>query len=280
MTLTNAQMVAVVNKGGSVLYAGRIITNVNDLPSDQQIAIDAVADDAVLISANGRTLIDCSGNPDYPASNAGHVFEVSVAGKIGGASGKVVQVGDVITCYTANSPAGTQADVGANWGIEQGNVISTADVPDSTNKRYVTDAELAVLAATSGANTGDSASDPAGTSATSAAKRLGNDAQYVRTTNGAQTLLGGSTVARAIIIHVEVDTTFAAGDGAAPLFSIGETGNATKFKNGLNTGTAGDKLTFANFLSANAALIITATAATGTTSTGAIHVTALALPEA
>lgn len=32
---------------------------------------------------------------------------------------------------------------------------TTADVPDSTNKRYVTDAELAVLGNTSGANTGD-----------------------------------------------------------------------------------------------------------------------------
>lgn len=112
------------------------------------------------------------------------------------------------------------------------------------------------------------------------AQRIGNDAQYIRTTNGTQTLLGGNAVARAIIIHVEVDTTFAAGDGAAPSFDIGETGNTTKFKSGLTTGTAGDKLTFAGFLSANTALLITATAATGATSTGAIHVTALALPEA
>jgi len=33
--------------------------------------------------------------------------------------------------------------------------LTTADVADGTNKRYVTDAELAVLAATSGTNTGD-----------------------------------------------------------------------------------------------------------------------------
>lgn len=115
---------------------------------------------------------------------------------------------------------------------------------------------------------------------TEAAQRIGNDAQYVRTTDGAQTLLGGNAVARAVIIIVEVDTTFAAGDGAAPSFDIGETGNLTKFTSGLNTGTAGDKLIFAGFLSANTALIITATAATGATSTGAIHVTALTLPEA
>lgn len=34
-------------------------------------------------------------------------------------------------------------------------VLGTADIADSTNKRYVTDAQRAVLAATSGSNTGD-----------------------------------------------------------------------------------------------------------------------------
>lgn len=33
--------------------------------------------------------------------------------------------------------------------------LTTADIADSTNKRYITDAELTVLAATSGTNTGD-----------------------------------------------------------------------------------------------------------------------------
>lgn len=44
----------------------------------------------------------------------------------------------------------TASDVGA---LPTG--TTTAGVPDSTNKRYVTDAELAVLAVTSGTNTGD-----------------------------------------------------------------------------------------------------------------------------
>jgi hypothetical protein len=265
MTLTNAQMVAVLNKGGSVLYAGRVITNVNDLPSDNQIAIDAVADDAVLISAKGRTLIDCSGNPNYPAANAGHVLEVSVAGKIGGASGKTVQVGDVITCYTASSPAGTQADVGANWGIEQGNVISTADVPDSADNRYVTEAELASLAGLDA----------------DLAERVGNQASYAKTATGAQaSLLGGNPTPRYVLIVVEITETFANGDGAKPSFAIGETGTAGKFKT-INSGTAGDAPTLVpGVLSGNAALLVTATAGTGTTETGAIRVTALALPSA
>ncbi len=39
--------------------------------------------------------------------------------------------------------------------ITNGLIASTADVPDSTNKRYVTDAQLIVIGNTSGTNTGD-----------------------------------------------------------------------------------------------------------------------------
>ena len=40
--------------------------------------------------------LDCSTNPNYPAASAGHLYIVSVAGKIGGASGIVVDVGDML----------------------------------------------------------------------------------------------------------------------------------------------------------------------------------------
>jgi hypothetical protein len=61
--------------------------------------------------------IDCSGNPNYPAANAGDIYVVSVAGKIGGASGVSVDVGDWIVCNVDGTPSGTQAAVGANWAI-------------------------------------------------------------------------------------------------------------------------------------------------------------------
>lgn len=61
--------------------------------------------------------IDCGTNPNYPAADAGHVYVVSVAGKIGGASGEVVAAGDLILCKVDGSPSGTQAAVGANWDI-------------------------------------------------------------------------------------------------------------------------------------------------------------------
>lgn len=50
--------------------------------------------------------IDCSTNPNYPAGDAGHTYMVSVAGKIGGASGKVVIAGDMAICNTDGTTAG------------------------------------------------------------------------------------------------------------------------------------------------------------------------------
>jgi hypothetical protein len=69
-----------------------------------------------------KGVIDCSGSPNYPAADAGHVYKVSVAGLIGGASGLVVQAGDTLVCAVDGTAAGTQAAVGASWGILQTNV--------------------------------------------------------------------------------------------------------------------------------------------------------------
>jgi len=69
-----------------------------------------------------RGTIDCSGSPNYPAADAGDTYIVSVSGKIGGASGTVVAAGDMLICNTDETPAGTQAAVGAYWNILEKNV--------------------------------------------------------------------------------------------------------------------------------------------------------------
>jgi hypothetical protein len=76
--------------------------------------------------ATYKGALDCSGTPNYPAANAGEYYRVSVAGKIGGASGSVVTAGDMIVCNTDGTVAGTQAAVGAYWDIIQGNIDLTA----------------------------------------------------------------------------------------------------------------------------------------------------------
>ena len=65
---------------------------------------------------------DCSGNPNYPVGVIGDAYVVSVAGKIGGASGTSVDVGDVYAC-SANNAGGTEAGVGASWFHMEHNII-------------------------------------------------------------------------------------------------------------------------------------------------------------
>lgn len=76
--------------------------------------------------------LDCSSNPNYPAADAGHVYRVSVAGKIGGGSGTNVEIGDLLICLVDGAPAGTQATVGSNWVIEQSNIDGAVVGPASS----------------------------------------------------------------------------------------------------------------------------------------------------
>jgi len=69
-----------------------------------------------------RGVIDCSGNPNYPTANRGDTYRVSVAGKIGGASGPNVEIGDIIICLNDSTAGGNQATVGTSWGIIQANL--------------------------------------------------------------------------------------------------------------------------------------------------------------
>jgi hypothetical protein len=64
--------------------------------------------------------LDCSTNPNYPASTKGDAWRVTAPGKIGGASGVNVNVNDTIVCLTT-TVAGTHAAVGANFYIQEGN---------------------------------------------------------------------------------------------------------------------------------------------------------------
>lgn len=73
-----------------------------------------------LLDFKGTT--DCSGNPNYPAASKGDAYVVSVAGKIGGASGTSVDVGDVYLAKADNA-GGTQASVGTSWTVLEHNLL-------------------------------------------------------------------------------------------------------------------------------------------------------------
>lgn len=97
------------------------IINIRDAVSSQEPITKSQFDSFNAAVGRQRGEIDCSANPNYPASNVGDRWEVSVAGKIGGASGITVQVYDEIVCKTA-SVSGDQATVGMNFYVVQGNI--------------------------------------------------------------------------------------------------------------------------------------------------------------
>lgn len=88
-------------------------------------ASTAYVDAAVALAVAGllefKSDLNCSANPNYPAGEKGDTYYVSVAGKVGGASGKSVDVGDAIVCKTDNA-GGTEVSVGTSWFVLEHNL--------------------------------------------------------------------------------------------------------------------------------------------------------------
>ncbi len=96
--------------------------------------------DQLIASADAmvfKGVIDCSANPNYPAADRGHTYRVSVAGKIGGASGVNVEVGDLLLCLTDSTASGNQATVGSSWSIAQANIDGAVTGPASATSGHV-----------------------------------------------------------------------------------------------------------------------------------------------
>lgn len=91
--------------------------------------------DQIIASADAmvfKGVVDCSASPNYPAADRGWTYKVSVAGKIGGSSGIVVDVGDTLMCLTDGTASGNQATVGSAWNIVQANLVGAVTGPASS----------------------------------------------------------------------------------------------------------------------------------------------------
>ena len=182
--LTGAQSVAGVKSFTSSPVVPNATTNPQAVNKGQMDTADDILQQQIdalstTVASGMQTPvdIDCSANPNYPASDAGDTYIVTVAGKIGGASGEDVTIGDMIICKTT-TPAGTQATVGSKFFIVQSNIHDAT----TTVKGYV---QLATTAeATTGSN-GTKAVVPSGLQASI-------DAQTVKLT-GNQTVAGKKT---------------------------------------------------------------------------------------
>jgi len=93
-----------------------------------------------------KGVLNASTNPNYPLADSGNAYRISVSGKIGGASGINVEVGDLLMCLVDGSVAGNQATVGMNWSIIQVNIDGAVVGIDSVS----TDNDFVVFSGTSG----------------------------------------------------------------------------------------------------------------------------------
>ena len=93
-----------------------------------------------------KGVIDCSGNPNYPAADAGHLYKVSVSGKIGGVSGTSVIAGNEVLCTHDATATGDQVTVGIYWNI----VGSTGSTGDANGPASSTDNAIVRFDSTTG----------------------------------------------------------------------------------------------------------------------------------
>ena len=105
-----------------------------------QLATTAFVTSAVASAVTGvlefKGSIDASANPNYPAASTGDLYYVSVAGKVGGASGKDVAVGDAVIAKADNA-GGDEAAVGTSWFVLEKNLngalLSANNLSDVAN---------------------------------------------------------------------------------------------------------------------------------------------------
>lgn len=112
-------------------------TTAMQLATKQYVDGIVAAQDAMVF----KGVIDCSSNPNYTAADRGHTYRVSVAGKIGGASGPSVEAGDTLMCLTDSTASGNHATVGTAWVIIQANIdgaLLSTDIATSAQYQAAT----------------------------------------------------------------------------------------------------------------------------------------------
>ena len=139
-------------KDGLALDTDTSLAANSDTRVASQKAVKTYVDSIVTSGASDvmvfKGVIDCSTNPNYPAADAGNLYKVSVAGKIGGSAGPNVEAGDTLYCITDSSASGNHATVGANWVIAQVNLdgaLTEATVHAASGKTTPVDADETML---------------------------------------------------------------------------------------------------------------------------------------
>ena len=130
-TIENGKIKVFAPSGVSISWGNIIgmIESQTDLTSYVQTQISAAL--STVVEKKGG--IDCSANPNFPAASNCDLYFVTHAGKIGGPSGQGVSIGDTMIAI-ADTAAGDQAAVGANWIVLNTNIpgLSTLGIVFAT----------------------------------------------------------------------------------------------------------------------------------------------------
>lgn len=114
---------AAVNKAGDTMTGLLVLSG--DPATGLGAATKQYVDNAVVGLWDIKGSTNCSSNPNYPSALKGDAYLVSTAGKIGGASGKSVDIGDWYVCV-ADEDGGTEASVGTSWTVIEHNLNGLA----------------------------------------------------------------------------------------------------------------------------------------------------------
>ena len=153
--------------------------------------------------------LDCSANPNYPVALNGDFYRCSVAGKVGGASGIVVEVADLIMCVADNA-GGTQAGVGTSWIVGQANIAGITAAGLAMLQAADATAQAALLAAVTETLTNKRITPRIGSATSSATPTINTDnvdrydltAQAADITSFTSNLSGTPTNGQALWISV------------------------------------------------------------------------------
>tara|TARA_R110000765_G_scaffold386217_1_gene478202 strand:+ start:326 stop:1390 length:1065 start_codon:yes stop_codon:yes gene_type:complete len=125
--------------------AGGIMTGPLTLNADPSSALHSTTKQYADAGDSGRWKnsipLDCGSNPNYPISSPGFTYRVSVAGRIGGATGPVVQIDDLIICHTNDATGGTHGAVGTSYFTLQANTVE-ASTTESGRLKIATEIQV------------------------------------------------------------------------------------------------------------------------------------------
>jgi hypothetical protein len=195
-----------------------------------------------------KGVVDCSTNPDYPAADAGHAYKVSVAGKVGGASGLAVEIGDLLLCVHDGTASGDQATVGVYWDVIQVNLDGAVIGPaSSTSGNFASFSGAGgKLIQDSGAKASDFAVAAAGVTNGNSHDHAGGDGAVIPLAGMADmatsSLLGRKTAlagAPEVLSAADARTLLNVADGANAYAHPNHSGDVTSVADGAQTIAAG-----------------------------------------